>query len=126
MDRDQLKRLSRLLLEIHKFLMDKQVEVYEQQNGPLSGPGEKLQLLLGAPEFQWLRMLSKVVADIDGHIFQKEELTEEQVRTSLNKVNELFFPSVSTEFSTRYLQQNAETPALEVLEDHLRKLLGHQ
>jgi len=126
LERERLKKLSKLLLEIHKVLMDEQITHYEQRNGPIPGPGRKLQLLLGDPEFQWLRTLSKNIATIDEHVFQKEPVTTSQMNSCLTLVRDLFFPEQDNEFTLPYRRYFSSVPALEVLEFNLKHLLGYQ
>lgn len=126
LEREKLGKLSKLLLEIHKVLMDQQIDHYEQTHGPIPGAGQKLQLLLGDPEFQWLRTLSKTVATIDEHFFQKEPVTSVQFEACIHLVQDLFFPEQDSDFTLQYRKYFGLIPALEVLDYNLKHLLGYQ
>ena len=66
--RDELRRA---LLELHKALLDAQRVRYEREHGRVESRGELLDIVLRAPSFEWLRVLSALIARLD-------ELGEEQ------------------------------------------------
>ena len=59
-DRALLTELRRLLLQLHKTLLDWQREDYEGQYGRLQTP-QLLQVLFDHPEFAWLRSMSGLI-----------------------------------------------------------------
>ena len=125
-ERIQLEKLSKLLLNIHKTLMDQQVQKHETAHGPISGPNHKLQLLLNDEEFQWLRALSQKIADIDGITFQKETIKPEQVAQSIQQILDLFFQDASADFSNKYREHLPTLPRLGELNNDLKEMLGFQ
>lgn len=76
--KDYSKDISKSLMRIHKILMDQQLAKKEAELGYKLAPGSKLQLLLQDPEFEWLRVLSQLMAHVDDLHFQKDEVTEAQ------------------------------------------------
>lgn len=64
-DRAALDELRGALYRHHGQLVQSARREWEREHGPLSGPGELLQLLLGEPAFAWLRILSGLVAELD-------------------------------------------------------------
>lgn len=58
------KALSRALLELHREILTLVRRDYEATRGTQS-PAQMYQLLIGDPEFEWLRPLSRSVADLD-------------------------------------------------------------
>ena len=63
-DRALLTEMRRLLLQLHKTLIDWQREDYEGQYGRLQTP-QLLQVLFDHPEFAWLRTMSGLIVSID-------------------------------------------------------------
>lgn len=61
----ELHQLSKALLQLHKALLDGERLVYERRHGPIASNGQFLQLVLGHPDFSWLRHLSRVMAQLD-------------------------------------------------------------
>ena len=61
----ELKNLRDALLRLHGALLNAEREAHERQYGRVA-PGEMLRMLLHDENFQWLRPISGLVADIDG------------------------------------------------------------
>ncbi len=58
-------KLRRALLELHKALLDAQRVRYERENGRVESRGELLDLVLQDASFEWLRVLSALIARFD-------------------------------------------------------------
>ena len=58
-------KLRRALLQLHKALLDAQRIRYERENGRVESRGELLDLVLQDASFEWLRVLSALIARID-------------------------------------------------------------
>ena len=63
--KELLGSLRDLLLEQHKLLLDRERSTYEKTNGPISGPGAFLNLVIDDPHFAWLKNISTLVVEID-------------------------------------------------------------
>ncbi len=61
----KLDKLRRSLLHLHKALLDAQRIRYERENGRVESRGELLELVLGDASFEWLRVLSALIARLD-------------------------------------------------------------
>ena len=61
----ELHQLSKALLRLHKALLDGERLAYEERHGPIASNGQFLQLVLGHPDFAWLRQLSRLMAELD-------------------------------------------------------------
>ena len=61
----ELHELSKALLRLHKALLDGERLAYERRHGPIASNGQYLQLVLGHPDFAWLRHLSHLMAELD-------------------------------------------------------------
>ena len=74
--RDLMRELSARLLALHKLLLDREREAYEQMHGPADA-GQMLRLLLHEEQFAWLRPLSKLVAQMDDLVDSDEPISKE-------------------------------------------------
>ncbi len=78
--RDFLIQFSKALLKFHKTLIDTEKIKYEKVNGRVNSSGEFLRLLMEHPDFQWLRSISQLVAQIDQHVDDTEHLADKDVQ----------------------------------------------
>jgi hypothetical protein len=60
-----LGKLRHALLQLHKTLLDAQRIRYERENGRVESRGELLDLVLRDESFEWLRVLSALIARLD-------------------------------------------------------------
>ena len=58
-------KLRNALLQLHKALLDAQRIRYERENGRVESRGELLDLVLEDASFEWLRVLSALIARLD-------------------------------------------------------------
>ena len=63
-DRQFLFDLRKSLLHLHKTLLDWEQSAYERIHGRVSPP-ELLQVIVGDPQFAWLRPISELIVRID-------------------------------------------------------------
>jgi hypothetical protein len=61
----RVERLRHVLLELHRALIDVQRIEYERARGRIETRGEFLGLVLNHPEFEWIRALSALIAQLD-------------------------------------------------------------
>jgi len=61
----KLDALHHALLELHKTLLDAQRVRYEREHGRVESKGELLDLVLRDASFEWLRVLSALIAGLD-------------------------------------------------------------
>jgi hypothetical protein len=64
-DTSNLDTLRPALLQLHKTLLDAQRIRYERENGRVESRGELLDLVLNDGSFEWLRVLSALIARLD-------------------------------------------------------------
>jgi hypothetical protein len=64
-DTAKLEALRHALLALHKALLDAQRVRYEKANGRVESRGELLDLVLKDADFEWLRVLSALIARLD-------------------------------------------------------------
>lgn len=125
--RSLLDELSRLLLQQHKLLLDMEKIKYEETNGPVGGPGNFLNLLLGDPQFAWLRQISGLVVDIDEALSRRSKAVESDAAALLVRVRETMAPrEEGTDFQTRYYAAVQASPDVVILQVRIERLLGLQ
>ncbi|HEX4924447.1 MAG TPA: hypothetical protein VFV50_10185 [Bdellovibrionales bacterium] len=117
--KQSLKHLSALLARIHKALMEHQMQQRERRTGETLNPATKLNLLLGDPEFAWLRTLSQLMVLIDDAYFQKEPLTESLITSLRNEVDKLLVQQTNEEFAKTF---NSVAPLVPGLQKELGEL----
>ncbi len=64
-DTSNYDKLRHALLQLHKALLDAQRIRYERENGRVESRGELLELVLQDASFEWLRVLSALIARLD-------------------------------------------------------------
>jgi hypothetical protein len=120
----QVEEMRHAMLELHRRLIDAQRIQYEKLHGRVQTTSEFLGLVLEHPDFEWIRALSALVAQLD-------EWRETEVRDAgeldaiVAALRRLIQPQGSdTEFSRKYWEMIERTP--EVLIDHVKltRLLG--
>ncbi|HZT61642.1 MAG TPA: hypothetical protein VFA36_00785 [Burkholderiales bacterium] len=72
-DTAKLEALRHALLALHKALLDAQRVRYEKANGRVESRGELLDLVLKDADFEWLRVLSALIARLDELVEAAEE-----------------------------------------------------
>ena len=91
---DQINNLFRLLLRVHKSLIDSQKLVLEALEQKTFSPYEILRLAFNHPDFEWLRKISTVMAEIDESNSDKENPPDEnRLKDFTRRLNEVFSES---------------------------------
>jgi len=83
-----LERLRTALLALHKSLLDAQRIRYEREHGRVESRGELLDLVLREPSFEWLRVLSALIARLD-ELARAEEDRSEALRGVIGRLQTL-------------------------------------
>jgi len=108
----ELHQLSKELLRLHRALLDGERLAYERRHGPIASNGQYLQLVLGHPEFAWLRHLSRLMAELDDLTANGSSPTADAIGTLLAALRTLLTPVEGDEaFGGRYyeaLQRDAD------------------
>lgn len=89
------------LLRLHKTLLEMEHINYEKIHGQVNS-GELLQLVLNHPQFNWLRMISAFVVEIDEALDSDEPATVSDVENLIGQARVLFTSPENEEFKTRY------------------------
>jgi hypothetical protein len=108
---NRLRELRRVLLHLHKVLLDTERAIYEQVHGRVSS-GELLQLVINHERFAWLHAISEIIVRIDEMMDADEPVTEGDAESLLSQARALLKPSeTGGEFERRYfaaLQRNPD------------------
>ncbi|HBB97145.1 MAG TPA: hypothetical protein DC054_17345 [Blastocatellia bacterium] len=89
------------LLRLHKVLLERERVNYEKVHGQVNS-GELLQLVLNHPQFNWLRMMSALVVEIDEALDGDEPATVSDFENLISQARLLFASPENEEFKTRY------------------------
>jgi hypothetical protein len=115
----KLQNLIKLLLNLHKELLDFEREHYEKKNGPISSNNEYFVLVVNHEDFQWLRKLSELIALLD------EE--SEQMEIDINKIKEILADLKTmlsaddqSEFSLKYKLAKADNDIIVQFDDQIK------
>ena len=123
-DRALLTELRRLLLQLHKTLIDWQREDYEGQYGRLQ-TSQLLQVILSDPQFAWLRTMSGLIVSIDEALDVKAAAVSE-TGPLVAKGRELIAPEPGSPYAMRYHAALQELPEAVLAHRDLVQLLKLQ
>ena len=119
-----LSKLRNLMLEQHKLLLERERKVYESVNGPISGPGQFLPLVLGDAQFVWLRQISGLIVEIDQALSRRSTADQPAADDLTIRARDLMRPSENgTDFQTRYYNAVQESPDIVILQCRIEQLL---
>lgn len=121
--RARLRPVRQALIHLHKALIEAERDEYEQVHGRVA-PAELLQLLLGDPQFAWLRSISELIVQIDELSERDEPPTPAQANDVLGLVRQLLTETdARTEFARRYAETLQRRPDLVVAHGHVIRAL---
>ena len=100
---DRIDLLRHELLELHRAVLDAQRIEYERGHGRVETSGEFLGLVLNHPEFEWIRSLSALIAQLDEWAEERDTASDEQLSGIVDTLRGLVRPDGSNKaFGTRY------------------------
>ena len=118
MGSDRAARVSNLrhsLLELHKALLDAQRIAYERTHGRIETSGEFLGLVLNHPEFEWIRALSALIAQLDEWAEEMETASPAELDGIVEALRSLIRPEgANAAFSARYWRMVEDVPGVTV------------
>jgi hypothetical protein len=123
-DTPSLDRLRDALLRLHKALLDAQSIRYEREHGRIESRGELLELVLEHPSFEWLRVLSALIARLDelGAVDDKD--VSEDVLGVINRLRTLVRFEGNVGFTAPYREIIEAVPDALVAHVQLSRLLA--
>lgn len=121
--RTRLRPVRQALIDLHKGLLEAERGQYEQVHGPVT-PAELLQLLLGDPQFAWLRSISALIVQIDEMSEADEPPTLAQTDEVLALVRQLLTQAdPRAEFAQRYGETLQRQPPLVMIHGRVMRTL---
>ena len=108
-DRALLGELRRLLLQLHKTLIDWQRAEYEQSRGRLQTT-QLMNVIFNDPEFAWLRSMSGLIVRIDETLEAKEPESVSESGPLVAQARELVAPEAGSPYAQRYHAALQELP----------------
>lgn len=123
---DQINELFRHLLRVHKSLIDFQKLVLEAFEQKKFTSYDILQFAFNHPEFEWLRKISTIMADMDESTSDKENPPDElRLKEFAQRLNDIFSEySLETDFKHRLNIALDRDPKLASEVAELRSLLA--
>lgn len=108
-DRALLIELRRVLLQLHKTLIDWQRTDYERVHGRLQTT-QLLNVLFNDAAFAWLRSMSGLIVRIDETLEAKTPEAETATGPLVASARELVAPESGSDYAQRYYAALQETP----------------
>ena len=117
--RESLKAIRLILLDLHKALLDLEKEYYEKEFGEIKTPGEYLQLVIGHPQFDWLRKLSGLIVEMDELLSLRTKQGPEEATSAVETARQLLILDENgDDYQKRYYAAVQESP--DVLIEHVK------
>jgi len=119
--------LRRSVLELHRTLRDAQRIRYEREHGRIETSGQFLGIILNHPDFEWLRELSALIAQLDEWLEGGEEASDEEFEELLATLRSMIpVGSSNARFNQPSWARVEGVP--EVLVEHVKlwRLIGPQ
>jgi len=124
-----LDTLRPALLALHKTLLDAQRVRYERENGRVESRGELLELVLQDASFEWLRVLSALIARLDelaaaDKVGDKNRDASAEMRAVIEKLRTLVRFEGNSGFTDPYREIIEAVPDALVAHVQLSRLLA--
>jgi hypothetical protein len=121
---EHLLRLRRLLLRLHKTLLDDERANFERVHGRIESSYQLLNLVMSDPWFDWLHALSELVVQIDEALDAEEPLSAERARQFVGQTQELLTPAeAGTGFGRKYYEALQRSPDVVLAHREVTKVL---
>lgn len=118
-----LDELRSGLLRLHKLLLERERGRYQREHGPVDSQHAFLGLVLSHAQFQWLRVLSELIVNID-EAMEEEDAGRERAQALFAQARELLTrPEHDTEFHRHYVEAREADPNILVESSTLYRLL---
>ena len=99
--RSALREVSRLLLPLHRALIEAAKDDYAFAFGPVEQPTHLLRLLNDDPFFAWLKPITALIVDID-EMSRRDFEPADTVKIA-NRLDSMFGSSADPEFANQYV-----------------------
>jgi hypothetical protein len=118
--RDALREVSKLLLPLHRALIDAAKEDYAFAVAPVK-PAQLLQLLTDDPFFEWLKPVTALIVEIDE--MARTDFEAADVAAIADRLDRLFGAKVEGAFSSQYIPMLQRSIDIAISHAALRKAL---
>lgn len=123
--RERVKDVRRVLLRLHKTLLDFERQGYEREHGKISSSYEFLNLAMQNPWFAWLRQLSELIVEMDELLDARELPSESTAVALIEQSRILLTPTESgSEFQRKYFASVQQSPEVVLAHSEFAMLLG--
>jgi hypothetical protein len=99
--RAALRETSKLLIPLHRSLIDASRDDYTATGGFIQSPHHLLQLITDDPFFAWLKPMTSLIVDIDE--MARVDFKPEDIAAIAARVDRLFGANVDEQFAARYV-----------------------
>jgi hypothetical protein len=99
--RAALREMSKLLIPLHRALIEAAREEYAANVSPISNPSHLLQLVQEDPFFSWLKPMTSLIVDIDEMV--RKDFVRADVDGIVARVDAMFGTAVPEAFAARYV-----------------------
>lgn len=119
--------LGNALRALHRALVNRARQNFEQERHAVLGAGELLQLLTSDPHFAWLRSLSELIVDIDVFLEADPAPTDDEASVVRAEVQRLISPvtnaATDADFTGRYWEFVHAEPQVAIAHGEVRQAL---
>lgn len=119
--RESLREVSKLLLPLHRALIDAAKEDYALAVAPVK-PAQLLQLLTDDPFFEWLKPVTSLIVDIDE--MARTDFEAGDVAAIASRIDRLFGASGEGAFSAQYIPMLQRSVDIAIGHAALRKTVS--
>lgn len=122
-----LLKQSRLqILKLHKLLIDLEREKFEQFNGQVSS-GQFLNLLVNDRNFEWLRVFSTLIVEIDEMADLDDGFSEDMIEKHLSRMRNIIgFKLTDLNFNNKFKDSLKNSPRVVEEYNNLNNLLAQK
>lgn len=119
--RESLREVSKLLLPLHRALIDAAKEDYALAVAPVK-PAQLLQLLTDDPFFEWLKPVTALIVDIDEMV--RTDFEAADVTAIADRIDLLFGAKAEGAFSSQYIPMLQRSVDIAIGHAALRKAVS--
>ena len=118
----RLRNLRGTLLHLHKALIELERRSFERTSGRVTA-GELLQLAINHPQFDWLRMISALIVEIDEVLNGEEPATLTDFENLLSQARLLLTSPGNEDFKIKYQSALQDEPSVVMAHAAVMQLL---
>jgi hypothetical protein len=121
----KVEELRQAVLALHKRMIDEQRIRYERLHGRIQTTSEFLGLVLEHPEFEWIRAVSALVAQLDEWREASEAASDQELEDIVAALRQLIQrEGANSGFTQKYWEMIESTPAVLIEHVKLTRILG--